>query len=426
MLFVQARFVFRRWIDGEPQKPFTNPDLDLLNVRPWDGGTTSDLLMRLLQHGDFAGTGFVVNRTIRGRAELRVPRPDWMTILLGSEDDPEVDSRDIDATIIGFLYHPGGRYSGRDPVPLLPSQVAHFIPTTDPLFRFWGIPWLMPVIKNVQGHDAATEHKLRFFENGATPQVIVTLGEKAADPEKFKAWIDVFEQEHAGPRNAYRTIYMAAGANAEVVGANLRQLDMRNVQNIDELTIANAGGVPATVVGLSEGLQGSSLNAGNFGQSMRRFANLTIRPLWGNAAGSLQRIIRTSGGAELWYADKHIPALQEDIKDQAEVVGIKASAIRTLGDGGWDKDAVVRAIDAGDLSLLEGNDTGLVPVQLQPPGADGDGDGAARLAPPVRAFLTDGQIRCPGCGQMHAKRDSGQFYGDTEHKCRRCGLIAVS
>lgn len=405
MLFSQARFVFRRWEGDEPQKPFTTGDLDILNLRPWEGGVTGDLLTRLLQSADFAGTGFVVYRSIGQpdlanpsrivrQPELRVPRPDWMTMILGSYTDPAADSRDIDATLIGLLYHPGGRNSGIKPIPLLPSEVANFTLVPDPEFVYWGIPWLLPVIPNVQGHNAATEHKLRFFENGATPQVVVTLGDKANDPEKFRKWIELFNQEHNGAANAYRTMYLAAGASAEVVGANLQQLDFRKVQDVDELAIANAGNVPATIVGLSEGLQGSSLNAGNFGQTMRRFANLFARPAWQNVSGSLQRIVVPPTGAELWYSDKHIPALQEDIKDRAEVISLQAAAARTLVDGDFEPDSVVAFIASGDPSVLA--HTGELSVQLQPPGAT--------LPATARTpLLMAGEVRCPSCSKLVAR-----------------------
>jgi hypothetical protein len=123
--------------------------------------------------------------------------------------------------------------------------------------------------------------------------------------------------------------------------------------------------VPPVVVGLSEGLQGSSLNAGNFSQAMRRFADVTMRPLWRNACGSLATIVPPPPDAELWVDDRDIPALKDDIKDAAEVQSLNAAAIRQLIDAGFDPGTVVNAINAGDLKRLK--HTGLYSVQLQPP-----------------------------------------------------------
>jgi hypothetical protein len=122
------------------------------------------------------------------------------------------------------------------------------------------------------------------------------------------------------------------------------------------------------VVGISEGLQGSSLNAGNFAASMRRFADLTMRPLWRNIAGSLAQIVPVPGDAELWYDDRDIPALKDDIKSAAEVQQLQAQAIRQYVDAGFEPDSVVDAISAGDIKRLK--HSGLYSVQLQLPVPD--------------------------------------------------------
>jgi len=93
---------------------------------------------------------------------------------------------------------------------------------------------------------------------------------------------------------------------------------------------------------------------------------MTMRPLWRNMAGSLARIVTVPPGAELWYDDRDIPALQEDQKDAAEIQAINASAISSLITSGYKPDSVVAAVTANDLSRLV--HTGLFSVQLQPPG----------------------------------------------------------
>jgi hypothetical protein len=129
--------------------------------------------------------------------------------------------------------------------------------------------------------------------------------------------------------------------------------------------------VHPAIVALSEGLQGASLNAGNFGAARRLQADKMLRPTWRNMAGSLETIVPAQPGSRLWYDDRDIPFLREDVKDAAEIISTQATAMRTLGDGGWDHDAVVDAVTSGDLRRLGGAHTGLVPVQLQIPGAAG-------------------------------------------------------
>jgi hypothetical protein len=159
------------------------------------------------------------------------------------------------------------------------------------------------------------------------------------------------------------------GVDATVVGSDLQQLDFKVVQGAGETRIAAAAGTPPSVVGLSEGLQGSALNEGNFGMAMRNFADLTMRPLWRNAAGSLERIITPPSDSRLWYDDRDIPALKDDIKDAAVVQLSQAQALRQLLDGGWQADAALDAIVSSDMMRLKGQHTGLFSVQLQAPGS---------------------------------------------------------
>jgi hypothetical protein len=175
-------------------------------------------------------------------------------------------------------------------VPLLREQVAHFAPIPDPSASYRGMSWLTPIVREIMADGAATTHKLKFFENGATPNLVVTLGDPSTSTRRrSRSWVDVFEGDHEGVLNAYKTLYLANGASAEVVGANLRQLDFKNTQGAGETRIAAAAGVPPVIVGLSEGLQAATYS--NYGQARRRFADGTIRPLWRNFAGSLATII---------------------------------------------------------------------------------------------------------------------------------------
>jgi hypothetical protein len=126
--------------------------------------------------------------------------------------------------------------------------------------------------------------------------------------------------------------------------------------------------VPASYLGISESLAGSSLNSGNYNAARRRFADGTIRPLWRSAAGALQTLMPLPDPtARLWYDDRDVAFLQEDVLDSAEIRAKDAQTMRTLVDGGFEPQSVVEAVTTGDMSLLE--HTGTLSVQLQPPGS---------------------------------------------------------
>lgn len=378
-VFSEARFAWMRRDQGRAQGLFTDRALAPLE-RPWPGGTTQDLLQQLLLSADLGGTGFV---TRNQRGDLRILRPDWMTIVRGSNAaDPEADPDGIDATLVGFIYKPGGPMSDAPAEPLGPDEVAVFAPTPDPLNMFKGVSWLTPLIDEVAADNRAGEHKLRFFENGATPNMIVTL-DASVTPEQFGEFKEKMESQHAGAHNAYKTLYLGGGADATVVGTNLGDLDFTALEGHAETRIANAAGIHPVVVGLKESMQGSSLNAGNYNSARRNTAEATFHPLWKKAGASLERIVpRQAGqnnqGAELVADTRDIPFLREDSEQVAEMQSKKAATINSLIQNGFNADDAIRAVMAEDFNQLVGTHTGLVSVQLQRPGAADDGGGDGR------------------------------------------------
>jgi hypothetical protein len=308
---------------------------------------------RAILHADLGGNFFAVRRGQR----IRVLRPDWVTIIMGSQDE----MWDVDADVLGYAYQPGGPGSGRDPQVFAAEDVAHFAPIPDPLARYRGMSWLTPVVREIMGDKAATDHKLRFFENGATPNLVIKTD--ATDLERFKEYQRIFADQHEGIGNAYKTLFFAQGWDATVVGSDLRQLAFKDTQGAGETRIAAAAGVPPVIVGLSEGLQSATYS--NYGQARRRFADGTLRPLWRNFAGSMSRIVRVPAAAELWYDDRDVPFLKEDLKDAADIQAAEAGTIRQLVDAGFTPESCVDAVVAGDFTVLQ--HTGLFSVQLQPP-----------------------------------------------------------
>jgi hypothetical protein len=121
------------------------------------------------------------------------------------------------------------------------------------------------------------------------------------------------------------------------------------------------------IVGLSEGLAAATYS--NYGQARRKFGDHWARPQWRNWCGSFETLFPPPAGARLWYDDRDIAFLREDLKDQAEIDQQRASTIRTLVEAGFAPDMVVQAVMASDYSRLSGAHTGLLPVQLQPPGS---------------------------------------------------------
>ena len=375
MIFSEGRFQFQQIRKGRPGKLYGNDSLGILD-HPWPGGTTGDLLTQMLVDADLAGNAYVTRRA----NQLVRMRPDWVSIMVGSPSG-SLDATDLDAELLGYVYWPGGKNSGKEPVGLLREQVAHFKPIPDPASRFLGMSWMSPIIREVMSDDAATSHKLKFFENGATPNMVITR-QDSVSKDTFDTWVKMLEQGHAGTANAYKTMYLDAGVDATVVGKDLQQLEFKVTQGAGETRIAAAAGVHPVIVGLSEGLAGSSLNAGNFNSARRLVADRTMHPLWRNVAGSLEVIVRPPKPDRLWIDTRDIPFLRADAMDQAEIISRQMLTAESGVRAGYTAESARDAVVAGDMSLLV--HTGLFSVQLQPAGfgtADAQGK-ALPKAPP--------------------------------------------
>ena len=195
---------------------------------------------------------------------------------------------------------------------------------------------------------------------------------------QFEAFKAKMNAEHAGAANAYKTLYLAPGADVQVVGNHFEQMDFANTQGRDETRIASAAGVPAVIVGLKESLSGSSLNAGNYSAARRNLADGTMRPLYRSAAAALETLVpapQDKGASKLWYDDSQVAFFREDRADGASIQMTEAQTLKAYLDGGFTPESSIAAMQANDTSLLV--HSGLYSVQLQAPGSS--------TTPPARA-----------------------------------------
>lgn len=374
-IFSEARFRYQE-INGRGQGSPADAGLALFE-RPWPGGTTGDLLARMILDADLAGNAYITELD----GELVRLRPDWVEIVLAERRafvGPNSEAVTVGLRRAGYYYYEGGRANAKIPAFFLPNEVAHFAPMPDPLATYRGMSWLTPIVREIQSDTQATKHKLKFFENAATPNLAVKLP-KELTPKQFTEFVDLMDKRHKGVDNAYETLYTAGGADVTVIGADMHQLDFKLTQGAGETRIAAAGGIHPVIVGLSEGMQGASLNAGNFAAARRRVGDGTMRPLWRNVCGSLEVLITPPPGERLWYDAAGIGFLREDARDVAEILSRQMLTIESGVRAGFKPDAVVLATSGEDVRLLLGEHTGLFSVQLQPPQ---EGDGAESDAGP--------------------------------------------
>lgn len=350
---------------------------------PWPNGTTGDLLGRMEQSASLAGNEFLTRRrSTSGAQRIRRLRPDWVTIITGSPTD---DPFDIDAEVLGYIYDPKVARKRTKPVFLTPAEVVHWAPIPDPDAQWRGMSWLTPVLREIEADKAATAHKLRFFERGTTSNLAIVY-DKSIDPTSLKRYREVFAEAYEGVDNAYKTLHIGGGADPRPIGANLRELEFKATQGAGETRIAAASGVGAIIAQFSEGMQGSSLNAGNYGAARRRFSDITMQHLWQTAAAALSKFVDLQDGERLWFDRDGVPFLQEDEKDAAEIVQLQVATIAALVREGFVADGAVEAVIARDLSKLVGAHSGRSSVQLHDttPGEETDAEKARRLVEMVQ------------------------------------------
>lgn len=358
--FSEVAFKFRRrGQSGGGSDLFGNRDLEVLE-RPWPGGTTQSLLMRAEQDVTAGGTFFLAREGDR----LRRLRPDWTEFILTAPPEEAVES-----DIVGYRYTPGGWWakSRAESRFYTLDECAHWAPIPDPDALYRGMSWLSPVIEEMMADKAATSHKLKFFENAATPNLSVSLKDTIT-PKQFADFVRQMQEQSVGIQNAYKTLYTGGGADVRVIGADMRQLDFAITQGHGETRVSAAGGVPPIIVGLSEGLQAATYS--NYGQAKRAYGDIFLRSQWRSFCGAMAPLIDVPADAELWYDARDVAFLREDMKDLAEVQSTQAGTINALVAAGWTTASALAAVLAEDFSLLQ--HSGLVSVQLQPPGATED------------------------------------------------------
>jgi phage portal protein BeeE len=373
-IFSEARLQWQGIKNGRPGDLFGSQELEIFE-NPWPGATTGEMLCRAIQDTDLEGNFFVVREGRR----LRRLRPDWVDIILSAPPAEAVKS-----DVVGYVYKPGGTESPESweifPVGGENGKVAHWAPIPDPECQYRGMSWITPVLREIVSDKAATDHKAAFYNNAATPNIAISFKETVTE-EQFKEFMKAVDSGHTGPQNAYKTLYLGGGADVTPLTIDFQALDFKKIQGAGETRIAAAARVHPVVVGLSEGMQGSSLNAGNFQSARDAFADGTMRPLWRSFCAAMESVVKVPKTSRLWYDDRDIAYLKRDAQQLAEIASEEATIMTKLVQDGYTPESITLAVTKGyDWSLLK--HTGLFSVQLQPPMPDG---------PPVKTVGPDGK-----------------------------------
>ncbi len=363
LLLSQLHFQFRPRF-GQSRQLFGSGELSILDSFPVPRPRT---LMTMEMQASYAGNSYVVDWFKRGR--LRLVAPESMTAVLGTTEDVDPNSADFQllAEVVGWIYRPPGVQNAK-PVLLPPECVAQWAPEPDPICWWRGESWVTSVVRDVATDFQISDHTNQFFTHAATPNLTVSFDAKLGSSQ-VEEYAELLAEKHAGSANAWRTLVLGGGADVQVVGSDLSKLAYKDVQGGLETRIGMRSRIPAPILGTREGMQGSALNAGNYTSARRMWSDGWFSPTADGLCAALDHLVpRPSGGpAELTYDPARVMFLQEDRKDEADILKANAEAMRQLVDAGYDADSVTQAVTSGDLSKL--THSGLFSVQLQEPGA---------------------------------------------------------
>lgn len=383
-LFSEAVFKYRAL---DSHKLFGDQSLGLLEA-PWPGGSTSELLGRMIQDADLAGNSFT--RQVNA-SRLERMRPDWTEIV-------SVLAKDADGSryreVIGYLYSESGLLSAESKTFYPVDEVGHWSPIPDPLANWRGMSWLTPVVREINADLAMTDHKQKFFDQAATPNMVVKYKDKIT-PESLKMLQEQIQARHGGTANAWKTMTLDYGADVQVVGSNFNDMAFAALQAAGEVRLASAGGTPPIVAGLQGGLDASTM--ANYAAAYRNFADSTMNGLWRGACSVLAKFAAPPTGSELWFDTRDIPALRDAEELRQKGYAQFSIAVQNLVNAGYDPASVISALEGGDMTLLK--HTGLISVQLLKPNTqvnvnDAKAHGGAPQSPSdLQAHAPEGAVK---------------------------------
>ena len=340
MLLSEATFKFRSQID---KRLYGTEDLRLLEY-PWPNGTSGELIARLEQDASMEGNAYFW----KADSDLLVGFPPNEGTFASQPD--AAPGGGTYKEVLGYDWDPSFSAPGPDRSKTAQfftvDEVAHFSPIPDPAAKVRGMSWLTAVLREVNADNGMTTYKQSYMDHG-TPLASVRYAQKLR-PDTIDAVTERIMARYGGSSNAWRPFVFDQGADP-VMGTALKDLDFRAVQAGGEERICAAAGVPPVVVGLRNAEPAESYQG-----AMRRFGDLTCRPLWRSMCASLQKFVPNlpPKGVQLWFDTSDIAALQAAETEKAQVTQVSAAATLTFVQAGFTRESVVSAVTSGDLGLL--------------------------------------------------------------------------
>src|SRR6185437_4120112 len=149
-------------------------------------------------------------------------RPDWVTII---SEVVAVIGGGTYRNKIGYWWEPPKSVLDQGKGFFVPeAEVAHWAPIPDPAANFRGMSWLTPVYRDVNADSAMIQHKIKYFQNNASPNVLIRYSQKL-QPSTIDSIRERMAARYGGVDNAFKTLVLDQGADLTIVGNSLAEID---------------------------------------------------------------------------------------------------------------------------------------------------------------------------------------------------------
>jgi HK97 family phage portal protein len=322
--------------------------------------TQQELFEYTQSYKDLAGEAFwylmrAGDRPNSDIIQIWVLRPDWVTIAT----DPENH-------LSGYVY----RIPGVKDMPISREDIVHF-KEFNPVDAYRGLSVLSAAALTIDADNFAESFNRNFFENSATPSIVLESEETFSDDQIKRLRADWFA-EYGGKDKAHKMAILHGGLKAHPFVLSQRDMEYLEGQKFSRDKILALFKTPKTVLGMTEDVTVSNAEATDY-----VFSKRTVKPLMEKIRNTLNEFLlpKYKDGDKLFF-DFDDPTPQDQAAKIEKYKGMFAIGAMTPNE--------IRAAEGLDEAV--GLDNFYVPVGMMPLMEEGNpeiDEDAKRITHPV-------------------------------------------
>ncbi|NEZ47801.1 phage portal protein [Clostridium niameyense] len=288
---------------GEPEEIKNHPVLDVIK-KPNPLYGQSELIKRAVAFYYIEGSApfHKVVTTFKGVRNLYVYRPD--KIKFDNTDDMNKPYKNI-------------KYIGPTITDIQPENFM-FWKNFNPLDEYDGLgrgmSVLEPILKNGDLLNSMVDWNTALLQNGGSLSGVISTTEVLGDTE-FERAQETIKNKHQGKDSVGKFLLLDGGAVFSPTSINPKDMDWESGKNSTILDICIGMGIDPMLIGINEHSSYNNKNEAEKGLYLK-----TAIPLMQELADQLSIFLELQEGEYLDIDYSHIPCLQEDMKEMAEIL----------------------------------------------------------------------------------------------------------